>query len=239
MKITRLIAIAALGAVISLVAGAQDGPVAKQGPGEEHRSAGSGHGANGKITEIAADHITLTTETGDSLNVLYSDNTRVLQRTTPAGEPAGGGRRDIINPLTITDLKVGDIVLVVGQSDPSTKSIGAMVIVRTDAEGVERAKALDADYGKTWLGGKVTAIKDMTITVTGKLDKQPHSFVVDGNTSFTQHREAITLADIKVGDHVVAHGALKGSSFVATKVNDMGEHASGAEPDQPPASPVR
>jgi hypothetical protein len=219
MKINRLLAVAALGAAMSLVATAQQG-----GPPW-------GRPVSGQITEIAADHITIKTDSGDSLKIAYSANTRVMQRTAPAaGEAGGQGRqRGGGEPIKITDLKVGDIVGVIGQADPTTKAIGAMAIIRTDAESIKRAKEMEASFGKTWLGGKVTAINETTLTLSGPEGKS-YNFVVDENTSFNKRHDAITLADIKVGDSLRVQGALKGEVFTATKVNVMSEMQSGNHP---------
>jgi hypothetical protein len=225
MKINHLIAIAAMGAAISLVAVAQNEPRQGRGGGSPW-----GHPVSGQITEIAADHITIKSESGESIKVLYTADTRVMQPPT-AGEAGGQGHQHGGGePIKITDLKVGDAVGALGQSDPTTKAISAFVILRMDAETLKHAKEMEASFGKTWLAGKVTAINETTITLTGQLDGKPHSFVVDENTSFSQRREAITLADIKVGDNLRVQGALKGELFTATKVNDMGEFAPGNHP---------
>jgi hypothetical protein len=91
---------------------------------------------------------------------------------------------------------------------------------------------MEANFGKTWLMGKVTAIDGVKVTLTGSLDHAPHSFVADENTTFRQRRDPITLADIKVGDVVRAEGAVKDGAFTATVVNSMG-----APPADMPAVP--
>jgi hypothetical protein len=77
---------------------------------------------------------------------------------------------------------------------------------------------MEANYGKTWLAGRITGIKDTTITIEGMLDHTPHSIVVDENTSFRQRRDSITLADIQPGEQLRAEGAVKGGVFLATTV---------------------
>ena len=56
-------------------------------------------------------------------------------------------------------------------------------------------------------------------------------------TQFRRRREPITLADIQVGDTVRVEGAVKGGTFTATTVGDMGapppEHH---RPARPPAA---
>jgi hypothetical protein len=90
-----------------------------------------------------------------------------------------------------------------------------------------------ASFGKTWLGGKVTAINGTTITLTGALDNAPHTVVADENTTFRRRRDPITLADIQPGDNVRVEGAVKDGAFTATTVNTMG----GAPPNGPSGPP--
>ena len=58
---------------------------------------------------------------------------------------------------------------------------------------------------------------DTDITVKRR-DGVSQTISVDENTSFKKHRDSITLADIQVGDRLMAQGAVKGSSFLATSV---------------------
>ena len=92
-----------------------------------------------------------------------------------------------------------------------------------------------ASFGKTWLGGKVTAIDGTTITLTGSLDNAPHTVAADENTTFRRRREPITLADIQVGDNVRVEGAVKDSVFTATVVGVGG--MMGGPPSNGPAGP--
>jgi len=83
-------------------------------------------------------------------------------------------------------------------------------------------REMQANYGKTWIMGKVTAIDGVKVTLMGTVDNAPHSFVADENTTFRKRRDPITLADIQVGDTVRAEGAIKEGAFLATTVNAMG-----------------
>ena len=101
-------------------------------------------------------------------------------------------------------------------------------------------REMQANYGKTWLMGKVTAINDLTITCRADPTTQLTSFVADENTTFRKRREPITLADIQVGDMVRVEGALKDGTFTASAVADMGTppeggtQPRGSEPAPPP-----
>ena len=129
----------------------------------------------------------------------------------------GGG-----NPpqqLKPSDIKVGDVISVMGDTDATSKSVNAMAIAQVDPERVKQMREMEANFGKTWLQGKVTAIDETTITLTGTLDNAPHAVVADENTTFRKRRDPVTLADIQVGDIIRADGALKNGVFIAASVN--------------------
>jgi hypothetical protein len=83
-------------------------------------------------------------------------------------------------------------------------------------------REMRANYGKTWLMGKVTAINETKITLQGTVDNAAHAFVANEDTSFRKRREYMTLADLQVGDMVRVEGTVKDGIFVATLVNVMG-----------------
>jgi hypothetical protein len=201
---------------------------------------GGGRGILGSVTEAASDHYTVKTETGDLYTVHFSVNTRILKQP-PGGRsfsPDGSGRgntqrrsggeadsidleRQVPQPIKPADIKVGDIITAGGEIDASAKSVGAVMIMQIDAERAKQMRQMQANFGKTWLAGRITAIDGTRITIDGALDHTPHAIDVDENTSFRQHRDAITLADIKPGEQLRAEGAVKDGVFRATLVNAM------------------
>ncbi len=208
-----------------------------------------GRGLMGTVTEVAADHYTIKTDAGDIYTVHYSANTRIFKM--PAGmrgqggqgggqgmgEGRGMGRGG--NPpqqLQASDIKVGDVIEARGETDAAAKSVGAVAVVQLDPEQVKQIREMEANYGKTWLMGKVTAIDGVKVTLTGAVDNAPHSFVADENTTFRRRRDPITLADIQVGDTVRVDGAEKDGVFTATTVGVMGM-AQGENPGAPRPAP--
>jgi|GEM_PF-940144 len=143
----------------------------------------------------------------------------------------GGNPPQQIKP---TDIKAGDAINVMGDVDATAKSVAANRIAQLDPAVVEQIRAMEANFGKTWLMGKVTAIDGAKITLTGALDSAPHFVVADENTAFRKRRDPITLADIQVGDTVRADGAVKDGVFTATNVNVFG--GSGGETPSVPRS---
>jgi preprotein translocase subunit YajC len=216
-------------------AGQDSGTGSGQGSGQRGRGfggfPGGGRGALGTVTEVASDHYTIKTDAGETYTVHFSVNTRIMKqgagrRQGGGGSGAGdnaaeGGERSAPQALKPTDIKVGDVITAGGEVDAAAKSIGAVAIFQVDPERAKQMREMQANYGKTWLAGRITAIDGTTITIEGIMDHTPHSIVVDENTSFHQRRDSITLADIKPGEQLRAEGAVKGSAFLATTVTAM------------------
>ena len=136
---------------------------------------GPGRGTMGTVTEVAADHYTIKTDTGESYTVHFSANTRIMK--APAGgrgpgggggargEGAGGGRAEgggYSGPppetLKPTDIKVGDAVMVAGEVDAQAKSVGAVAIFQIDPERAKQMREMQANYGKTWLADRKSVV---------------------------------------------------------------------------------
>lgn len=195
---------------------------------------GMGRGLIGTVTSVAQDHYIVKIESGESYTVYFSVNTRLMkQMAGPRG--SGGQRRDggqgaegnmgrggnPPEPIKPADIKVGDAVAAMGEIDSGAKTIGAIAILQLDPERARQMEEMQANYGKTWIMGKVTAIDGVKVTLLGSIDNAPHAFVADENTTFRQRREPITLADIQMGDMVRAEGAVKDGVFAAAAVNVM------------------
>jgi preprotein translocase subunit YajC len=203
----------------------------------EGRGAWGGSGIMGTVTAVAADHLTVKSEDGPSYTVHFSANTRFLhQSARPVGD--GGGRMgpggtppQQIQP---SDIKVGDYINAMGELDAKTNSVGAVFVLQVNPEAAKQMREMRANFGKTWLMGKVTAINGVTVTIDGQVDHAAHTFTADENTTFRKRRDPVTLADLQVGDMVRAEGAIKNGAFLATTVSVMG--APGGPPPTTPRS---
>ncbi|MGD0734923.1 MAG: DUF5666 domain-containing protein [Terracidiphilus sp.] len=195
-----------------------------------------GRGTIGTVTAVAADHYTIKTENGETYTIHYSVNTRILKQVAGSGQPGQrggsgeGGERTPPQPIKPTDIKVGDAIAAMGETDATAKSVGAVTVVQIDPERARQMREMQANYGKTWLAGKITAIDGVKVTILGMNDNAAHSFVADENTTFRKRREPITLGDIQVGDAVRVEGAVKDGSFLATTVNAMTPPPEGSVP---------
>lgn len=191
---------------------------------------GMGSAVHGAVTAITGSQFTIKTEDGTTYNVATGPNTRIMKDR---------------QPIKATEIKVGDVIMTGGDVDEKAHTVGAVFLAVLDPEQVARMKQMQADFGKTWTAGKITAIKDLTLTIE-RPDKKTQTITVDENTSFQKHRESITLADIKVGDTVTSRGALKDGNYVATQLSvveprnrpigsgpNAGANAGSATPAQP------
>jgi hypothetical protein len=249
----RLIAAIAFGIALSVPALAQDAtspasqePSQSSSPGgwQGRRGGGwgmgmgQGRGVFGTVTEAAADHFTIKTDAGDVYTVHFSANTRIVKaaqrrRDRGEGENEGGGSPP--QPLKAGDIKVGDAITAGGEIDTEGKSVGAVFIALLDPEQAGRIREMQANFGKTWLMGKVTAMDGVKVTVQGGPGNAVHSFVADEDTTFRKRRDPITLGDLQIGDMVRVEGALKDGVFVAKSVGVM--TGQGGLPRQPADQP--
>lgn len=204
---------------------------------------GMGRGIIGTVTEAAADHFTVKTELGEVYAIHFSVNTRIMKQPPGSGprrgqgsgqnsgqvleqgSGQGAGEGEMRTPpqtIKASDIKVGDVIAANGEVDAGAKSVGAVFILLIDPERAKEMRAMEANFGKTWLAGRVTAINDVKVSLEGGPDRAAHAFVADENTTFRKRRDPITLADVQVGDMVRVEGAVKDGTFVATTVVVMG-----------------
>jgi hypothetical protein len=265
MKVRKLATFLVIGAsaAVSFAAFSQDAPAAPQTQGQGGwqgqrggrgggMGMGMGRGTVGTVTEASADHYTIKTELGEIYTIHYSVNTRIVKQ--PAGQPGRGqgqargqgqgegGERTPPQAIKATDIKVGDVIAAGGEVDANAKSVGAVYVMLIDPERAKEMRAMEANYGKTWLMGRVTAINEVKVSLEGGPDHAAHTFVADENTTFRKRRDPVTLADVQVGDMVRVEGSLKDGAFVATAVAVMGPPPDGSRgnagaPAQAPAPP--
>jgi hypothetical protein len=211
--------LATLSATPSLPAQDQGQPQQRGGRGGGMGGGGGmmmmgGNSAHGKVTAITGTEIAIKDEQGQVYKVQTGPNTRIRKDREEA---------------KISDIHVGDTIVAGGNLDEQAKTVGAMFVMVLTPEQAAQMEKMRADFGKTWTAGKITAIKDLTVTVE-RPDKATQTIVVDENTTF--HKGArgnatdITFPDIKVGEMLRAEGAVKDGSFLATNLVVM-------EPRQP------
>jgi hypothetical protein len=132
---------------------AQDAPPAGQNPAQGPGAGGwqgqrggrggriggmGGRGVMGTVTEVAADHYTIKTETGETYTVHFSVNTRIIKQSAQrrgdgqGGEGAGCGGGNPPQTAQIHRHQGWRCVAAMGEVDAAAKSIGAVTLYRAD-----------------------------------------------------------------------------------------------------------
>jgi hypothetical protein len=185
--------------LVACVALAQQTPPpengAPTGPGSRMRMGGAfGQGTAGNITAINGDTLTIKTIAGTE--TVKTSGETMFRRDRQAAK--------------LSDFKVGDTVFVAGDKSGDTWT-ARMVATRT-GPGMFNPD----DLGKKFIMGEVTKIDGTKITIE-RPDRVEQTIEVDDDTSFrNSRRESVTLADLKVGDHVGGRGKLQDGTFVAS-----------------------
>lgn len=244
----RFAGLLTLSLLLTLSAGAQDAPAAPQAPTSSNPGMGpgmgrgrgwgmgmGGRGIGGTVSEVAPDHYTIKTISGETITVHYSANTRVLMQ--PAQRRTPDAMRTPPQEIKPADIHVGDAIMAMGETDPAARSIGAVTVVKIDPEHARQMREMQANFGKTWLIGRVKEINETKVTLLSPIDNAEHTFVADENTSFRRRREPITLADIQPGANVRVEGAVKEGVFVASAVNVMAPPVTGGPAPRPGPPP--
>lgn len=150
------------GAVLPRALAQEDSPVqADRGGG---LPAGS-QMVRGTVVGSAADAVSVKTETGEIIKVTVTPNTRVMKSR---------------QPVKLTEVKAGDGVGAMGVMDAPTKTLHAVFVTVVDAEQIKRAQA---DMGKTYIAGEVTAMEELKLTIK-RADGVSQTIAVDEGTSF-------------------------------------------------------
>jgi hypothetical protein len=237
MRRSAMMAAVMLGMVVGTgcVARAQDAGGMQQGDRPGRGAFAGMQRVAGEVTSVAGATLTVKTEDGAAMQVVTTDNTRVMK-----------GRGVSVK---VADLKVGDGVMAAGILDAPNKTLHAAFVFATDAAQV---KAMKENLGKTYIVGRVTAIDmDNAKMTVERPDHVAQTIGFDETTSFrrggrgggrmgggggadapgaapAEGGESITLADIKVGEAVRGTGSVKGGTFVPTELVVMERGGRGA-----------
>ena len=216
--------------------------------GQPPAGGGRGHGRQqggqrpifGKIAAIKDGSLDLTQPHGTTLTVKLTDLTEFRKDRQPA---------------KVGDFKVGDLVAVRGEQNPDKTVTAQMVAGRSGEQGGQGGGGREfarGTLGKDYVLGEVKAINPPQITVL-RTDNVSQTLELNEDTTLRKGREDITMADIQVGDHLMARGALENNVFVPKGVmifsaeqwqrlqetrkmmgKGQGDSQSAAPPAQPP-----
>jgi Domain of unknown function (DUF5666) len=217
-KIQLLLFAAIFGVLSVTTMQAQDEP---SGPPPQ----GQGRGQGGGQRPIAFGKITAVHD--GSLEITGPDGNAVTVKLTPQTE----FRKDR-EPAKVSDFKVGDMIMVRGTQNSDGTVTANMIGGRTgggmmgggpggrQGAGGGGGMTNPGTLGKDYVAGEVKSIDPPKMTVL-RTDGVTQTLELTEDTSLHRGRDSITMADIKVGDHVMARGAAQGDNFVPKGVMVM------------------
>jgi len=190
--------------LVSDVALQQDAPSNQKAPGsqgDEQRMP-----LFGKITAIHNSSLQISNPNGETVTVNITPQTEFRKDRQPAKR---------------SDFKVGDVIAVRGQENPD-HTWTAQTIGARSANGEGRGPNMQAGtLGKDYVVGEVKSVDAPKISVL-RSDKVTQTIELNEDTSLRKGRDAITMADVQVGDHLMARGALQDNVFVPKFVMVIG-----------------
>ena len=177
--------------LVSDVVLSQDTPQQTQGEGR-------GMPLFGKITAIHDSSLEISNANGETVTVKLTAQTEFRKDRQSAKR---------------SDFKVGDVIAVRGQENPDHTWTAQMIGARS-ANGEGRGPNMQAGMlGKDYVAGEVKAVDAPKISVL-RSDSVTQTIELNEDTSLRKGRDAITMADVQIGDHLLARGALQDNVFV-------------------------
>src|ERR1700730_1862372 len=185
--------------LVSDVVLSQDTPQQTQGEGR-------GMPLFGKITAIHDSSLEISNANGETVTVKLTAQTEFRKDRQSAKR---------------SDFKVGDVIVVRGQENPDHTWTAQMIGARS-ANGEGRGPNMQAGtMGKDYVAGEVKSVDAPKISVL-RSDNVAQTIELNEDTSLRKGRDAITMADVQVGDHLLARGALQDNVFVPKFVMVIG-----------------
>ena len=162
----------------------------------------------GKITAMHPDSFEIAGPNGETATVKLTNKTEF--------------RKDR-QPVKRTDFKVGDLVIVRGEENPDHTWTAQIVGGRSanGPGGRDQFFTRQGTLGKDYVAGEVKSIDAPKITVL-RSDNVTQTIELNEETSLRKGRESVTMADVQVGDHLFAQGALQNDVFVPKMVMVIG-----------------
>ncbi len=182
----------------------------------------------GAIKAISGTTITLTPDKGGEVTVAIQPGARIV-RVAPGQTDLKGAAT-----LQLSDLQVGDRMLVRGKASDDGKSFAAAGMIAMKLSDVEaKKKAEQEDWQKRGTGGLVSAVDPssgvITISVAGPAGAKPLAIQTAKDTILRRYAPGSVQFDdakpssidqIKAGDQLLARGtrSADGSSFAAEEI---------------------
>jgi hypothetical protein len=182
----------------------------------------------GAVKSINGNALVLTADGGSDVSVTVASNAKIVQ--------VAPGEKDLksATPIALTDLQVGDRILVRGRASDDAKTMTAVGIIAMKRTDVEAKKTQDRDdWQKRGIGGLVSAVDPAsgTITISTGTGATAKTVAIHSTKGTVLRRYApdsvqfddakpAPLDQIKPGDQVRARGtkSADGSEFAADEI---------------------
>ncbi len=182
----------------------------------------------GAVKSINGNALVLTVDGGADVSVTVASNAKIVQ--------VAPGEKDLksATPIALTDLRVGDRVLVRGRASDDAKTMTAVGVIAMKRTDLEAKKGQDRDdWQKRGIGGLVSAVDPATgtITISTGAGAAAKTVAIHTTKSTVLRRYApdsvqfddakpAPLDQLKPGDQVRARGtkSADGSEFAADEI---------------------
>lgn len=164
----------------------------------------------GTVKAVSGTELTLATDSGQSITVTVSPETKVLKLA------AGSTDLKTAQPGQLSDVAAGDRVLATGKAgDSPTSLVASRLILMKSADIAEKNAADQAEWRTNGAGGIVSAVDPATGAITLTSGTNKITVTTTGKTSFRrfsgdsvkyQDAKPGTLAEIHPGDQLQARG---------------------------------
>lgn len=161
----------------------------------------------GTVKAISGNNLTLATDAGSQVSVAVADGARILQLAP------GSTDLKAAQQIALTDIAVGDRVLVTGKSDDDGSFTAARVVLMKSTDIAQKNAAEQADWQRRGAGGIVSAVNGQTIMISSGARKI--TVETGANTKFRRYgADSIkfedtkpgTLAQVQTGDQLRVRG---------------------------------
>ena len=165
----------------------------------------------GTVKTVAGNGFTMATDTGQAVTVSVASGARVLQ--------LGVGSTDLktATPGQLSDIAVGDRVLVTGKAVEGAASFNALRVILMKSSAIAQMQAAQkADWKARGVGGIVSSVDAATGTITLAVGAKKLAVHTGSKTEFKrfsgdsvkyEDAKAGTLAQIQAKDQLQARGA--------------------------------
>jgi hypothetical protein len=188
----------------------------------------AGTHAIGAVTAVAPDAVTIKTDAGAEMKVLVGESTPLV-RTAPGEKTLKDAQA-----IKISDVHVGDRILVRGDASGDAKSMQASTVIVMARADIEKKQAQDReDWNKRGVGGIVKSVDAaggiVTISTSALGASKPLAIHAATSTAVRRYApgsarfdeaKAGTLDQIRPGDQLRARGARSadGSELAADEI---------------------